>query len=171
MTRSFSLIFLLARTLVWGSLFVAFLLVFLPARVLARTGVTAPLREGTPQIVGTAVAVIGAAIAIACIMTFVFVGRGTPAPFDPPRNLVVRGPYRVIRNPMYLGATVLLLGAALYYESLALAAYALAFIVASHAFVIWYEEPTLRRLFGDEYEGYANKVNRWMPKSRISSAR
>src|SRR5437868_3489420 len=87
-----SIVFVIARTLVWGSLFVAFLLVFLPARVLARAGVTAPVAEGPSQIVGVAIAVVGAAIALACIITFVFVGRGTPAPFDPPRALVIRGP-------------------------------------------------------------------------------
>jgi protein-S-isoprenylcysteine O-methyltransferase Ste14 len=156
--------FALARTVVWGSLFVALLLVFLPARLLARTGVTAPVVEGPFQIVGVAMAVVGAAIALVCILTFVFVGRGTPAPFDPPRSLVVRGPYRVVRNPMYFSATILLLGAALYYQSLALGLYAIAFLAACHAFVRYWEEPTLLRMFGARYEAYQRDVGRWFPR-------
>ena len=108
--------------------------------------------------------------ALSCILTFVFVGRGTPAPFDPPRQLVARGPYAFVRNPMYLGAAAALLGAALYYRSPALAAYAIAFLIATHLFVRLYEEPTLRRTFGDEYESYCRRVGRWWPRRTTPAA-
>jgi protein-S-isoprenylcysteine O-methyltransferase Ste14 len=106
----------------------------------------------------------GAALALACISTFVFVGRGTPAPFDPPRRLVVQGPYRFVRNPMYLGAGMALAGAAFFYQSIPLLGYAGLFLLITHVLVLVYEEPTLRRIFDGDYEAYCGRVGRWWPK-------
>ena len=156
--------FLLIRTLTYGSLFVAFLLVFLPARVLEWSGVMRPNAIGPLQVVGALVVLAGAVLAAACVVAFAWLGRGTPAPFDPPRRLVVSGPYRWIRNPMYLGATLALLGAALFYQSLPLAGYTLLFIAVAHLFVRLYEEPTLARKFGREYVEYRSRVGRWLPR-------
>src|SRR5204863_672998 len=97
---------------------------------------------------------IGTAIALWCVFTFVFIGKGTPAPFDPPRRLVIRGPYRFVRNPMYIGAGLALAGAAIFYESWPLLGYVGFFFLATHLFVVSYEEPALRRTFGQEYEAY-----------------
>lgn len=155
--------FVLIRALTYSSLFIALLLVFLPAQLLTRYGIPSPARFGWPQIVGGGLSVLGAAMAIGCILTFVVVGRGTPAPFDPPRKLVVRGPYAILRNPMYVGAGLALIGAASFYESLVLAAYAAAFLVAMHLLVILYEEPVLRRTFGADYAAYCQRVGRWWP--------
>lgn len=155
--------FLLARALTYATFFIGFVLVFLPARVLEASGIARPAAIGAWQVVGSLVASAGAALALFCILTFVFVGRGTPAPFDPPRRLVVRGPYRLVRNPMYLGAGAAVLGAALFYQSLALVGYAALFFLVFHLFVVWYEEPTLRRMFGREYETYCQNVGRWWP--------
>ena len=105
----------------------------------------------------------GALLAVWCVATFAIVGRGTPASFDPPRRLVMRGPYRVVRNPMYVGAVLALAGAALYYESGRLVGYAALFLLATHLFVAWYEEPTLDGTFGQEYEAYSRRVRRWWP--------
>jgi len=110
--------------------------------------------------------VLGLALAIACVLTFAFVGRGTPAPFDPPRALVIAGPYRYVRNPMYIGAGTALFGAALRYGSLALAAYAVVFLLITHLFVLLYEEPHLRGAFGQAYEDYLRTVHRWVPTWR-----
>jgi len=107
---------------------------------------------------------IGTAIALWCVFTLVFIGKGTPAPFDPPRNLVIRGPYRFVRNPMYIGAGMTLAGAALYYQSLSIFIYTCLFFLATHLFVVLYEEPTLRRTFRDEYEAYFDRVSRWLPR-------
>jgi protein-S-isoprenylcysteine O-methyltransferase Ste14 len=157
-------VFVLIRAVVYASCFIALFLVFIPSRLLARSGLAARPDPGAAQVLGSAVAVAGAAIVLWCILSFVALGRGTPAPFDPPRRLVVRGPYRYVRNPMYIGAVLVLLGAALVYESLALAGYALAFLLVLHAFVLWYEEPTLRRSFGTEYDDYTRHVRRWWPR-------
>ena len=154
----------LLRAITYAALFVGFVLVFLPARLLSWSGVARPAAIGLPQVAGMALAAAGAAIALACILTFALVGKGTPAPFDPPRRLVVRGPYRVVRNPMYLGAGLALAGAALFYRSAPLLGYTALFFLVTHLLVIWYEEPTLRRTFGAEYEAYCRRVRRWWPR-------
>jgi protein-S-isoprenylcysteine O-methyltransferase Ste14 len=156
------------RTLTWASLFIAFVLVFVPLRILERAGISAPTSVGLAQILGAALVVVGAAVAIACIFAFARFGRGTPAPFDPPRHLVVRGPYKFVRNPMYLGAGTALLGAALFYSSIGIVAYTGLLLALTHTFIVVYEEPTLRRTFGTEYEDYARRVRRWLPRLFVS---
>lgn len=162
--------FILARALVYATLFIGLLLVFLPARVIAWSGIAAPGRVGVLQVLGGILAVAGGVLAVSCILAFAFIGRGTPAPFDPPRRLVVRGPYRLVRNPMYIGAATALLGAALYYESLPLFAYVAVFLLVTYLFVRVYEEPVLRRSFGDEYEEYCRRVGRWWPRRIVRAA-
>jgi hypothetical protein len=88
-------VWVLVRAVIWATLFVSLVLVFLPVRVLRWPGITAVPAIGAWQVVGTALAGVGAAIAVWRILTFVFLGKGTPAPFDPPRRLVVRG----LRSP------------------------------------------------------------------------
>jgi protein-S-isoprenylcysteine O-methyltransferase Ste14 len=141
---------------------VGLLLVFVPGRILEQAGIDQPAHLGPVEFAGLLVAAAGAGIAVWCILTFVVVGHGTPAPFDPPRKLVIRGPYRYVRNPMYLGAVLALAGASLLYRSVALSGYAALFLLAAHVLVVWYEEPTLSRLFGPEYDAYRAQVSRWI---------
>jgi protein-S-isoprenylcysteine O-methyltransferase Ste14 len=155
--------FILARAATYSALFIGFLLIFLPDRILSSTGIIPPGSIGAWQVAGMLLGASGAALAITCIVTFVFLGRGTPAPFDPPRRLVVQGPYRLVRNPMYLGAGLALSGAALFYQSIPLLGYAALFLLMTHVFVVWYEEPTLRRTFDRDYEAYCRRVGRWWP--------
>lgn len=156
--------FTLIRALVYGSLFVGFLLVFIPRVLLSRAGILPPPRLDLLGMGGVLLALAGTAIACWCVLSFVHRGRGTPAPFDPPRELVTTGPYRVVRNPMYLGAVLALGGAAVVYRSVTLVAYAVAFILAMHLFIVLYEEPTLTRTFGAAYEAYCREVRRWWPR-------
>jgi protein-S-isoprenylcysteine O-methyltransferase Ste14 len=107
---------------------------------------------------------IGAPIALFCIITFVVKGRGTPAPFDAPRQLVAAGPYRWVRNPMYLGAGLIVVGYGFYVHSLAVLLLAAAMWIAVHLFVYFYEEPTLRAKFDGSYENYCRTVSRWIPR-------
>lgn len=155
--------FVLIRTLTYSALFIGLLLIYLPARLLSWSGIVRPAINATPQIAGIVVSALGATLALWCIFTFALIGRGTPAPFDPPRRLVIRGPYRFVRNPMYLGAGLALAGAALFYQSWPLLAYAVGFLLVMHIFVVWHEEPTLRRTFGQDYEAYCHQVRRWVP--------
>ena len=156
--------FVLARAATYSALFVGLLLVFLPDRILSTSGIIQPAAIGAWQVAGMLLGAAGAALALTCILTFVFVGSGTPAPFDPPRRLVVRGPYRFVRNPMYVGAGSALAGAALFYQSIPLLGYAGLFLLITHLFVVLYEEPTLRRTFERDYETYCRQVGRWWPK-------
>jgi protein-S-isoprenylcysteine O-methyltransferase Ste14 len=111
---------------------------------------------------GLAMMAAGAILALACVVLFVGVGRGTPAPFDAPRRFVAVGPYRLVRNPMYVGGFTLLAGWALYRNSPSLLLFSGVFVLFFHLFVIGYEEPTLRRTFGAEYERYLASVPRWL---------
>jgi protein-S-isoprenylcysteine O-methyltransferase Ste14 len=155
--------FPLMRGLSYATVFLSFFLVFLPARVLELAGVASVRPVGPTQVGGAVVVVFGLSLALWCVVTFALAGKGTPAPFDPPRRLVIRGPYSVVRNPMYVGGITALLGASIYYESLALLAFASAFALTTHLFVLFYEEPTLARLFGGEYAEYRERVRRWTP--------
>src|SRR5271169_5554299 len=162
------MMFVIFRAITYSTLFIAFLLIYLPSRVLALAGIVRPPIIAAPQILGMIVAGIGAALALWCIFTFATIGKGTPAPFDPPRRLVIRGPYRFVRNPMYIGAALALAGAALFYKSAPLVAYAAAFLVICHLFVLAYEEPRLRRTFRADYEAYCQRVRRWWPAARTA---
>ena len=155
--------FVLMRAVTYATLFIALVLVFVPGQVLEWSGVVRPQRWEWAQAAGLVMGVLGVALALWCVLAFATLGRGTPAPFDPPRRLVVRGPYRYVRNPMYIGAAVALGGAALYYRSLPLAGYVALFLLVTHFFVLLYEEPTLKRLFGAEYEEYCRRARRWRP--------
>ena len=127
----------------------------------------------------TAVRGIEEAAAIALIMVGVFIylhtafwgfaaiGGGTPAPIAPPKILVVRGLHRFVRNPMYIGVLLVIAGQAWLFLSKRIAIYALFVWMVFHVWVLIYEEPTLRRMFGEEYEGYCATVPRWIPKIRF----
>jgi protein-S-isoprenylcysteine O-methyltransferase Ste14 len=99
-----------------------------------------------------------------CFWNFTVNGRGTPAPIDPPKELVAIGLYRFVRNPMYVAGLVALIGWILWSPSLPLIAAPILFYVAAHLFVTLYEEPTLKKKFGAAYEEYCRKVPRWIPK-------
>jgi len=156
--------FVLVRTVTYAALFIGLLLIYLPARLLSWSGIVRPAAIEVPQVAGMVIGAAGGSLAVWCILTFAFIGRGTPAPFDPPRRLVIRGPYRFVRNPMYIGAELALAGAALFYESWLLLGYAGLFFLVTHLFVVFYEEPTLRRTFEQEYEAYCRQVRRWWPR-------
>jgi protein-S-isoprenylcysteine O-methyltransferase Ste14 len=100
-----------------------------------------------------------------CAREFVIAGRGTPAPYDPPKALVVSGLFRYTRNPMYVSVVLVVLGEAVLFASPWLFGYAAALWVAFHLRVRYYEEPTLRRSFGATYEEYCRAVPRWVPRS------
>jgi protein-S-isoprenylcysteine O-methyltransferase Ste14 len=152
------------RTITYAALFIGLVLIFLPVRLLSWSGIVRPTAIGVQQVAGMIIGAAGAAVALWCVFSLALIGKGTPAPFDPPRRLVIRGPYRFLRNPMYLGAGSALAGAALFYGSWALLGYTVLFFLVTHLFVVCYEEPSLRRTFGSEYEAYCRQVRRWWPR-------
>lgn len=108
----------------------------------------------------------GAAGIVWCVWDFTFAGRGTPLPLDPPRELVVRGLYRCARNPMYTSAVLILGGHVVWFQTFWLLLYTVAVFLAFLGFVVGYEEPHLRRTFGDAYRRYCRSVPRWLPRLR-----
>ena len=105
---------------------------------------------------------VGIALYGWCVWDFASFGRGTPAPIDAPRHLVVRGLYRLSRNPMYLGVLAVILGWAALFAHATVVVYAVAVFTAFHTFVVYYEEPHLAQTFGDEYAAYRASVARWI---------
>jgi len=120
---------------------------------------------------GLALMFAGALLALSCIVTFVVRGRGTPALFDPPRQFVAVGPYRYVRNPMYIGGFALLLGLALYLRSVSIALMFLAILPVCHLLVVLHEEPSLKRKFNGAYQNYLRTVARWLPHATRAGAK
>jgi protein-S-isoprenylcysteine O-methyltransferase Ste14 len=110
--------------------------------------------------------VTGAGIYFLCAWEFAVRGLGTPAPIAPTKFLVVSGLHRYVRNPMYMGVLLVILGQAALFRAPRLAEYGALCILLAHLFVLFYEEPTLRRQFGESYEGYRRTVPRWLPRFR-----
>lgn len=115
---------------------------------------------------GSGVLATGAAIYFRCAWEFAVRGLGTPAPIAPTKFLVTTALHRYVRNPMYIGVFLVLVGEAILFRAPRLLAYAAFFCVPVELFVLYYEEPTLRRQFGDSYEEYRRAVPRWIPRFR-----
>jgi protein-S-isoprenylcysteine O-methyltransferase Ste14 len=105
---------------------------------------------------------LGTILLLSCVREFYNAGRGTLAPWDPPRHLVTSGPYRFSRDPMYIGVVTILAGWCILWDSRALVVYAASFAVGFHFRVILFEEPWAARQFGAEWQAYRTKVSRWI---------
>ena len=159
-------IWLTLRSLLWTILLPGVVAGYLPWQYFGVKDV--PLDFSNPIHVGAIVVIgIGSGLLVWCIWEFAHSGKGTLAPVDAPTRLVVQGLYRHVRNPMYLSVSTIVLGEVLLTRSLALFFYWIAFFTAANLFVIGYEEPALRRRFGDSYEAYTREVGRWVPRGRI----
>ena len=151
------------RSLFWTLLLPGFFAGFLPWWYFGLSEVrlewTNPL-----HILGVLFVASGAALLIACIVEFARSGRGTLSPADPPKELVVQGLYRYVRNPMYLSVSTIVLGEVMLTKSMALFIYWVVWFACANLFVMGYEEPYLRRQFGDSYVAYTRAVGRWIPR-------
>ncbi|MGA9058565.1 MAG: isoprenylcysteine carboxylmethyltransferase family protein [Terriglobia bacterium] len=160
-------LFLALRSVIYMS---GFLLFFGWIALLVRTfdqsfGVSLPAASEIP---GAILVVVGAILVLACAGVFISRGRGTPAIFDAPRAFVAIGPYKYVRNPMYIGGLVLLIGFGLYERSISILFLTLPLFLLVHSFVLFYEEPTLTRKFGSSYQEYRRAVRRWIPRLTCS---
>src|SRR5579871_179374 len=115
---------------------------------------------------GGVVFLCGAAVYFRCAWEFAVRGLGTPAPIAPTKYLVTTALHRYVRNPMYIGVAIAIPGQAALFHSVHVAVYTGVMLLMAHLFVVFYEEPTLRRQFGDSYEDYRRRVPRWIPKFR-----
>jgi protein-S-isoprenylcysteine O-methyltransferase Ste14 len=132
------------------------------------------LRRGAALVTGVeawaALGVIAIGIAVylhTAFWGFALMGGGTPAPIAPTKILVVKGLHRFVRNPMYLGVALVIGGQAWLFHSLHILIYMACMLTVAHLFVVVYEEPTLRRQFGEEYDRYRATVSRWIPNFRV----
>jgi protein-S-isoprenylcysteine O-methyltransferase Ste14 len=116
--------------------------------------------------VGVLVVAAGIAVLVLCFVRFVMEGLGTPAPAAPTERLVVGGAYRFVRNPMYVAIIAIILGQALLFLSLNVLCYAVLAWAAMAAFAHWYEEPTLARTYGAQFDSYRAAVPGWLPRIR-----
>ena len=105
---------------------------------------------------------LGTLLLLWSVREFYAAGRGTLAPWDPPRHLVTSGPYRISRNPIYIGVATILVAWCLLWDSRMLATYSVLFLIAVHLRVVRYEEPWAARHFGSEWDAYRNRVPRWV---------
>ena len=139
--------------------------VFIPYWLITSRGVSPPYSIPALRYLGLPLMVIGAAGLLWCVWEFFTRGRGTISPIDPPKHLVVRGLYRYVRNPMYVMVVSALIGEAIFFRSLPVLIEAAAFVILANLFVLLYEEPALRRQFGESYEKYTQRVGRWIPRA------
>lgn len=153
---------LLIKNLLFTTLAPGTVVGLVPWLILVRTGADALPSLGWFQALAMVPALTAVAIYCWCLYDFMVVGRGTPAPIDPPKELVARGLYRVTRNPLYVAVILMISAEALFFASLWLVAYAAVMGLVFQCFVVFYEEPTLRRLFGTAYADYVSRVPRWL---------
>lgn len=123
-------------------------------------------QNGVLTWLGLAAMVCGGAIYFRCAWEFAVRGLGTPAPIAPTKFLVTTALHHYVRNPMYLGVALVIFGEASLFRSAHLVLYGAGMLSVAHLFVIFYEEPTLRRQFGESYEEYFRSVPRWVPRLR-----
>ena len=116
------------------------------------------------QFIAVLVAAVGIYMVVWVSTAFVRQGKGTPIPIEPPTRLVVTGLYRYVRNPMYVGAILIILAEVIYFSSFWLALYGIGLWAILHTFMVLFEEPQLKRRFGTEYERYLSEVPRWIPR-------
>ncbi len=114
--------------------------------------------------IGVIPLVLGFVLFVWTVLNFAKSGKGTPAPYDPPKSLVIEGPYRWVRNPMYVGVVGVLIGEAMLVDSTVLTIHTGATALSCAIFVLLYEEPKLSRLFGEQYAEYRRTVPRWLPR-------
>lgn len=156
---------LLLKTLLHTLLMPCTLVAWVPLLLLGGLrGAAEGARLGLPGVFGAALIICGLAVFVWCNRDFLTKGRGTPNPLDPPKFLVARGPYRWVRNPMYVCATLILFGESLILRSPRLLLYALVVLLGFHLVLVLYEEPSLRRRFGAPYEQYCRETPRWLPR-------
>ncbi len=155
-------LFAIVRSAFFASLFIALWTWFVPRWIAGPDATLVPRWSA----LAVAFMVPGALIMLKCIWDFAWSGRGTPAPWDPPRRLVVAGLYRYVRNPMYVGMGLFLIGEAFLLPAVTrgLLITVAVFGAAATAFILAYEEPALREKFGGEYVEYCRHVRRWLPR-------
>jgi protein-S-isoprenylcysteine O-methyltransferase Ste14 len=155
---------LLLKNVLFTILVPGMVAVYVPLRIIARPASGLTFEWRPYQIVALLPLTLGGAIYFWCLWDFAVSGRGTPAPIDAPKRLVVRGLYRYVRNPMYVGVLLVVAGWAMYLRSTAVLIYGGFLWIAFQLFVVLVEEPSLEKKFGQNYQDYRRTVHRWLPR-------
>jgi protein-S-isoprenylcysteine O-methyltransferase Ste14 len=151
------------KTLLWSFFVPGTITVLVPYLLLSSQFDFFRINISSIRFFGLIPILFGVLIYIWCAWDFTFIGKGTPAPFDPPKELVIKGPYQYVRNPMYVFVVLVLIGEAIFFETTILVLFAVVAMIFFHLWVVLYEEPTLKRKFGWAYERYCENVKRWLP--------
>jgi protein-S-isoprenylcysteine O-methyltransferase Ste14 len=162
--RSLAMLF---RHLLSVALLPFVVVVIVPRMLLARDaldGVASSDFAWMLRLAGAIVFAAGLALFCWCVLLFARVGRGTLAPWDPTRRLVIVGPYRHVRNPMITAVGAMLAGEMLFFHSARIGVWLLLFVAINHTYFLLLEEPGLDARFGEEYERYRLNVPRWLPR-------
>lgn len=157
----------LVKNIILSSLGIVVVWIFavsLPCWIAASDFELFPLVMGSLRNIGWFPIILGASALLWCYWAFIFIGKGTPWPFDPPKELVIIGLYQYVRNPMESSYFLVLFGEAILFESSSLILYLVINILFMYIRQVVIEEPDLRRRFGKPYERYCNSVPRWIPQ-------
>jgi protein-S-isoprenylcysteine O-methyltransferase Ste14 len=154
-------LFLALRAILLLVLIPGMVAVYIPREILRASNHTFVPGVSIPSVLAGCVIVSGAIVLLRCVWDFFASGRGTLAPFDPPKRLVARGLYRFTRNPMYNGVLAVLAGEAWLFHTVDVLQYAGLMFVIFHLVVVVYEEPALESQFGESYRAYKRAVPRW----------
>jgi protein-S-isoprenylcysteine O-methyltransferase Ste14 len=152
------------KTLVWSFFVPGTITVLVPYLLLSSQFNSFRINISILRFFGMIPILFGVMIYFWCAWDFTFIGKGTPAPFDPPKELMIKGPYRYVRNPMYIFVALVLIGEGIFFETTILFLFAALAMPFFHLWVVLYEEPTLKRKFGWAYERYCEQVGRWLPR-------
>ncbi len=150
-------------TLLFLFLILPFFFIWIPYKILSPPNYIYLFDIGVFRYCGWVPIVLGFIIYFWCSLSFLFFGKGAPLLLTPTKNLVVKGLYRFVRNPMYIGALLIVLGEALLFQSKGLFIYALVIFVGTNIRILAFEEPYLADKFGETYERYRKSVRRWIP--------
>lgn len=161
--RSPQAVILFLKNLLFTAFVAGFVAGWMPFRLFDRFA-RPPEVWAWPQWLGGLLLLSGVLMFLLCVWLFGSYGRGTPAPIDAPKKLVQRGPYRWVRNPMYLAVLTIITGEAVFFQSWHIGIYLLCLACAFQIFVMLYEEPALSFSFGAMYEDYRRDVPRWLPR-------
>ncbi len=152
------------KSIAYVSFGIGTLVVFFPW-VLRQLGVeVAAFDAGPMRWLGGVVLAIGATMYFSCAWDFNATGKGTPAFWDPPRRLIINPWFRSVRNPMYVGVALMNVGQGIFFGSTVIILYSFLVTLGFHVFVVVYEEPHLRKVFGSDYDAYCATVPRWFPR-------
>lgn len=158
--------FLLLKNILFTVFVPGTVAVYMPLRVISRPPATMSFGWQACQVAALLPLLLGGAIYFWCLWDFAVSGLGTPAPIDAPKRLVVRGLYRYVRNPMYVGVLLVIIGWAVFLQSKEILIYGVVVGIFFHLFVSVVEEPVLERKFGEAYLRYCQEVGRWLPRAR-----